>query len=69
MPAHREATGSRVASVGSSEKIREGANSFREAGGDRAYFGDPAGATAAEGESTLDTLASILVTAIREFSS
>jgi creatinine amidohydrolase len=49
-----------------SKKIREGAADFRAAGGDRAYFGDPAAATAAEGERTIDTLAEILVTAIGE---
>jgi creatinine amidohydrolase len=49
-----------------SKKIREGASDFRSAGGDRAYFGDPAAATAEEGERLLDILAGILVTAIGE---
>ncbi len=49
-----------------SRKIKEGVADFKEAGGDRAYFGDPAAATAGEGERTLDTLAGILVTAVTE---
>jgi len=49
-----------------SRKIREGAADFRAAGGDRAYFGDPAAATVEEGELILDILAGILVTAITE---
>lgn len=52
--------------VSLSRKIREGATSFREAGGPRAYFGDPAAASAEEGRRTLETLATILATAIRE---
>jgi creatinine amidohydrolase len=51
-----------------SKKIREGARTFREAGGDRAYFGDPAAATPEEGRATIETLAEILVTAIAEAS-
>jgi creatinine amidohydrolase len=52
--------------VSLSRKIREGVTDFRSAGGDRAYFGDPAAATAEEGASTIETLAEILVTAVRE---
>jgi creatinine amidohydrolase len=37
--------------------IKAGARDFRECGGDRAYFGSPAGATAAEGERLLAILA------------
>lgn len=37
--------------------IREGATSFVEIGGDRAYFGDPAAATAEEGDRLYDVLA------------
>ncbi|HEY0838705.1 MAG TPA: creatininase family protein [Vulgatibacter sp.] len=37
--------------------IREGARTFLEIGGERAYFGDPAAATAEEGEKLLDLLA------------
>jgi creatinine amidohydrolase len=39
---------------------------FVELGMDRAYCGSPAGATAAEGESTFDTLTDLLVELIRE---
>jgi creatinine amidohydrolase len=49
-----------------SRKIREGAVDFRSAGGDRAYFGDPAAATVEEGELMLDVLAGILVAAVTE---
>lgn len=43
-----------------SRAIGDGHRTFEEAGGPRAYFGDPAAATAAEGESTIATLAGIL---------
>ena len=39
---------------------------FVELGMDRAYCGSPAGATAAEGESTFDILTELLVELIRE---
>jgi creatinine amidohydrolase len=48
------------------EKIREGAKSFREAGGDEAYFGSPAEATSEEGESSYEVLSDMLVTAVIE---
>lgn len=50
--------------VSLSEAIREGAGDFREAGGPRAYFGDPAAATAEEGKETIETLGSILEDAV-----
>jgi creatinine amidohydrolase len=40
--------------------IRAGMHSFEEAGGPRAYFGDPARATAAEGRATIEILGQIL---------
>jgi creatinine amidohydrolase len=40
--------------------IRQGKRSFEEAGGPRAYFGDPARATAAEGRATIEILGEIL---------
>jgi creatinine amidohydrolase len=40
--------------------IRDGKRSFEEAGGPRAYFGDPASASAAEGDQLYDALADIL---------
>ena len=46
------------------EKIRAGAGSFRQVGMDRAYCGDPAAASAAEGETLFDELAGILVEGI-----
>lgn len=46
--------------------IREGARDFRAAGGPRAYFGDPAAATAEEGEETIEALGSILEDAVAE---
>lgn len=52
--------------VSLSSAIREGKSDFREAGGPRAYFGDPAAATAEEGEETIETLASILEDAVLE---
>ena len=44
--------------------MRSGAVDFRSMGMDRAYCGAPAEATAAEGESTFDTLATLVVAAI-----
>ncbi len=40
--------------------IREGRQTFEQAGGPRAYFGDPAAATAEEGRQTIDILGGIL---------
>ncbi len=48
------------------EKIRQGAQSFIEAGGVRAYFGDPRAASGEEGNATYEALADMLVTAILE---
>ncbi len=47
-----------------SDAIREGKQSFEEAGGPRAYFGYPSQATADEGRATIDTLGQILVDAV-----
>lgn len=49
-----------------SEAIRDGATTFAQAGGERAYFGYPAEATAEEGEATIDTLGTILADAVGE---
>jgi creatinine amidohydrolase len=49
-----------------SDAIREGLGSFQEAGGPRAYFGDPAAATAEEGRRTVETLGEILEEAVLE---
>lgn len=43
-----------------SEAIREGVRSFGEAGGEKAYFGAPAAASADEGRQTIDALGAIL---------
>ncbi|MGA0870338.1 MAG: creatininase family protein, partial [Planctomycetota bacterium] len=50
--------------VSLSVAIRDGKQSFEEAGGDRAYFGIPAAATAAEGERTITELGMILAEAV-----
>lgn len=52
--------------VSLSEAIARGAQSFEEIGGDEAYFGDPAAATPAEGESTITRLGGILEEAVLE---
>ena len=49
-----------------STAIAEGKRTFAEAGGLRAYFGDPAAATADEGRETVAALGSILVDAVLE---
>lgn len=51
--------------VSLSTAIRDGKQSFEEAGGDRAYFGIPAAATAAEGERTIAELGAILAEAVQ----
>src|SRR6267142_1680008 len=43
-----------------SEAIKAGKRTFEEAGGPRAYFGDPAAATASEGARLIDALGAIL---------
>jgi creatinine amidohydrolase len=43
-----------------------GARTFQEAGSEWAYFGDPARASAAEGELIFDALAMMLVTSVKE---
>jgi len=45
--------------------IKAGKRTFEEAGGPRAYFGDPAAATAAEGARLIDALGAILEEAVR----
>jgi creatinine amidohydrolase len=55
--------------VSLSEKINEGVKSFKDAGGNQAYFGYPAQATREEGEATLKILASMLVSVLQESSS
>jgi creatinine amidohydrolase len=47
-----------------STAIRDGKTTFEEAGGPRAYFGDPRAADAAEGRRTIDVLGGILEEAV-----
>jgi creatinine amidohydrolase len=47
-----------------SHAIEAGMHTFEEAGGPRAYFGDPAAATREEGEQTIETLGAILEEAV-----
>lgn len=47
-----------------SQAIKAGKRTFEEAGGPRAYFGDPAAATATEGVRLIDALGSILEEAV-----
>ncbi|HET8713067.1 MAG TPA: creatininase family protein [Gemmatimonadales bacterium] len=49
-----------------STAIKTGKRTFEEAGGPRAYFGDPAAASAAEGSQLVDTLGEILEAAVLE---
>ncbi len=44
--------------------MRDGHETFEQAGGPDAYFGDPAAATAAEGEATTVVLGKILEEAV-----
>lgn len=45
-------------------RMRDGARTASEAGGPEAWFGDPAGATAAEGERLLDVIAAMIEDAV-----
>jgi len=47
-----------------STAIREGKQTFEDAGGPRAYFGWPADATAEEGRATVETLGAVLAEAV-----
>ena len=47
-----------------STAIRDGLGTFEEAGGPEAYFGDPAAATAEEGQETVEILGEILAEAV-----
>lgn len=47
-------------------RLRAGARTFAEAGGREGYFGDPATATAEEGERLFAALAAMVVTAVEE---
>ena len=46
--------------------LKKGAKTFKEAGGDDAYFGDPTAASAEEGEGYFESLAEILSLSIME---
>ena len=46
------------------ERIKAGARDFRECGMDQAYCGEPAAASAAEGEASLVVLAELVVEAV-----
>ena len=48
-----------------SRAIRDGKQSFEEAGGSRAYFGSPSQATAEEGRATIERLGAILEEAVQ----
>lgn len=47
-------------------RIRQGARTFQEAGSEMAYFGDPAQASAEEGEKIFDALARMIVMSAEE---
>src|SRR5215475_10797828 len=49
-----------------SQAIRAGARSFIDIGGEQAYFGDPAAATAEEGDRVFDILAGMIVAFLDE---
>ena len=46
--------------------LKKGAKTFKEAGGEDAYFGDPTAASAEEGEGYFESLAEILSLSIME---
>ncbi|PYP83113.1 MAG: creatininase [Blastocatellia bacterium AA13] len=48
------------------DKIREGAATFKEAGGTEAYFGDPRAASREEGDAVYNALSEMIVTSVLE---
>ena len=52
--------------IGLIEKVRAGAKSFIQAGASDAYCGDPARASAEEGDELIDALARMIVTSVKE---
>jgi creatinine amidohydrolase len=48
------------------EKIKAGARTFNEAGGDQAYFGSPREASGEEGEASYDALSNMILAAVLE---
>jgi creatinine amidohydrolase len=48
------------------EQIKQGAQTFSEAGGTEAYFGDPQAATREEGEASYDALSNMIVESVME---
>jgi creatinine amidohydrolase len=48
------------------EKMRAGVTTFLDAGAERAYCGDPAAASAAEGRELVERLAEMIVACVRE---
>ena len=48
------------------EKIKDGANTFKEAGGTEAYFGDPRAASREEGEAIYEALSDMIVSSVME---
>lgn len=52
--------------IGLIEKMRSGAKSFVQAGALRAYCGDPAEASAAEGRELIEALAGMIVASVKE---
>jgi creatinine amidohydrolase len=48
------------------ERIRQGARTFREAGSEWAYFGDPARASVSEGEMLFEALAQMIAVSVKE---
>ena len=48
------------------EKMKSGVISFKDAGADQAYCGDPASASAAEGSELIERLAEMIVTSVEE---
>jgi creatinine amidohydrolase len=48
------------------DKMKVGIESFRKAGAARAYCGDPAAASASEGEELLESLSDLILSSCRE---
>ena len=46
--------------------MKKGAKTFKEAGGEDAYFGDPGAATIEDGENILEQLAEITAVSVME---
>jgi len=64
--ATNEAGGVTRLDIDLAKAMKAGVHTFKEAGAQQAYFGDPDGATVEEGNATYELLVTMVVTTVRE---